>query len=130
MCRMCGERRESVNHPTSECSNACVNIRGATTTLQCMCIGNCMCGKAELERTDKWYKHTPERVVENEGFKVLWDYFNVQCDRMVEARRPDIVFVDKQAREAKIIDMTIPGDARVKNRELEKIVKTNFLGNK
>ena len=32
------------------------------------------------------------------GFKVLWD-FSVQCNRMVEARRPDIIFVDKQARE-------------------------------
>ena len=85
-----------------------------------------LCGKAELERADKWYNHTPERVVENEGFKVLWD-FNVQCDRMVEARRPDIIFVDKQAREAKIIDIAIPGDARVKDKELEKIEKYQLL---
>ena len=56
-------------------------------------------------------------MVENTGFKVLWD-FNVQCDRMVEARRPDIIFVDKQAKEAKIIDITIPGDAQVKDKEL------------
>ena len=33
---------------------------------------------------------------------------------MVEARRPDIIFVDKQAKEAKIIDIALPGDARVK----------------
>ena len=61
-------------------------------------------------------------MVENEGFKVLWD-LNVQCDRMVEARRPDIIFVDKQAREAKIIDIAIPGDARVKDKELDKTEK-------
>ena len=24
-----------------------------------------MCGKAELEWEDQWYKHTPEQVVEN-----------------------------------------------------------------
>ena len=65
-------------------------------------------------------------MVENEGFKVLWD-FNVQCDRMVEARRSDIIFVDKQAREAKIIDIAIPGDARVKDKELEKIEKYQLL---
>ncbi|XP_068691197.1 uncharacterized protein [Montipora foliosa] len=81
-----------------------------------------LCGKAELELTDKWYKHTPGRVLENEGFKVLWD-FNVQCDRIVEARRPDIVFVNKQGKEAMIIDVAIPGDARLKDKELEKIEK-------
>ena len=65
-------------------------------------------------------------MVENEGFKVLWD-FNILCDRMVEARRPDIIFVDKKAREAKIIDIAIPGDARVKDRELEKIEKYHLF---
>ena len=28
---------------------------------------------------------------------------------IVEARRPDIIFVDKKAREAKIMDIAIPG---------------------
>ena len=46
---------------------------------------------------------------------------------MVEARKPDIIFVDKQAREAKIIDIAIPGDARVKDKELEKIEKYQLL---
>ena len=58
-------------------------------------------------------------MVENTGFKVLWD-FNVQCDRVVEAGRLDIIFVDKQAKEAKIIDIAIPGDAQVKDKKLEK----------
>ena len=58
-------------------------------------------------------------MVENTGFKVLWD-FKIQCDRMVEATRLDIVFVDKQAKEAKIKDIAIPGDASVKDKELEK----------
>ena len=65
-------------------------------------------------------------MVENTGFKVLWD-FNVQCDSMVEARRPDIIFVDQQAKGAKIIDVAIPGDTRVKDKELEKIEKYQFL---
>ena len=60
------------------------------------------------------------------GFKVLWD-FNVQYDRKVEARRSDIIFVDKQAIEAKIIDIAIPGDARVRDEELEKIENYHLL---
>ena len=65
-------------------------------------------------------------MLENEGFKVLWD-FNVQCDRIVEARRPDIVFVNKHAKEAMIIDVAIPGEARLKDKELEKIEKYQLL---
>ena len=68
----------------------------------------------------------PERVVESGGFKVLWD-FNVQCDRIVEARRPDIVFINRQANEAMITDVAIPGDARVKDKELEKLEKYQLL---
>jgi len=43
---------------------------------------------------------------------------------MVESRGLDIIFVhDKQAKEAKILDIDIPVDARVKDKELEKIEK-------
>ena len=53
---------------------------------------------------------------------MLWN-FNVQSDRMVEARRPDIIFVDKQAKEAKIIDITLSGDARVKTKNWRKVME-------
>ena len=46
---------------------------------------------------------------------------------MVEARRSNIILVDKQAKVAKIIKIAIPGDARVKDKELEKIEKYQFL---
>ena len=49
----------------------------------------------------------------------LWD-FTVQCDRKIEVRRPDIVFIDKKERKVVIIDVAIPGDDRVKDKELEK----------
>ena len=58
-------------------------------------------------------------MVENESLKVLWDFI-VKCDRMVEARGPDIDFMNKQAMEAKIIDIAIPGNARVKDKRPDK----------
>ena len=42
-------------------------------------------------------------------------------------RRAEIIFVDKRAKEAKIIDIAIRRDARVKDKELEKIEKSQFL---
>ena len=85
-----------------------------------------LCEKGGFERASKWYEQKPEGVLENEDCKLLWD-FTIQCDRMVEARRPDIVFVDKKKREIKILDVAVPGDGRVKDKELEKIEKYQLL---
>ena len=47
-----------------------------------------------MSRGEKWYEHQPEGVVENEKCKILWD-MTIQCDHVIEARRPDIVVVEK-----------------------------------
>ena len=46
---------------------------------------------------------------------------------MIEARRPDIVVVDKVRKETMIIDVAILGHARVCHNEREKIEKYSFL---
>ena len=85
-----------------------------------------LCGKAGLERAEKWYEQKPEGVIENEDFKILWD-FMIQCDQMVEHRKPDIVIIDKRKKDVKIIDIAIPVDSRVKEKECEKIEKYEKL---
>ena len=47
--------------------------------------------------------------------KLLWD-FNIQTDNVIEARRPDLVLVDKEKKERQIIDIAIPGDTGVVKR--------------
>ena len=64
--------------------------------------------------------------MESQDFKVLWD-FVIQCDRFVQARRTEIVVVDKIKKEVKLIDIAIPGDCRVKEKEQEKIEKYEQL---
>ena len=65
--------------------------------------------------------------MESENFKILCD-FKVQCDRKIDARRPDIVFIDKKERELIIIiDVVIPGHDRVKDKQLEKVEKYQLL---
>ena len=76
--------------------------------------------------SDKWYQHQPERVVENEQFKVLWD-FTIQRDIEKHARRPDIVIVDKNSNETIILDVAMPVDVNIRNKEQEKIVKYQDL---
>ena len=79
-----------------------------------------LCGKYNLKRRGKWYEHVPKGVVGNEEVKILWDAM-IQRDRGVKARKPDIVVVNKNERSRAIIDIAIPGDIRVSEKEKEKI---------
>ena len=66
-------------------------------------------------------------VLENEDYKILWD-FSIQTDHVIEARRPDLVVVDKKERSCKIIDFAVPGDSRIEEKEKDKIEKYQELG--
>ena len=82
--------------------------------------------KCNFEARDKWYEHEPESVLENEDYKILWD-FSIQTDHIIEARRPNLVVVDKE-RSCKIIDFAIPGVSRIEEKEQDKIEKYQDLG--
>ena len=84
-----------------------------------------MCGKYNLKRSEKWHGHAPG-VVENEELKILWDVM-IQGDREINARKPDIVVVSKNERSCAIIDIAIPGDIRVSEKEKEKIERCQEL---
>ena len=60
--------------------------------------------------------------MESQNCKVLWD-FVIHWKRFVQARRIDMVVVDKKKKEVKLIDIAIPGDCRVKDNEEEKLEK-------
>ena len=59
-------------------------------------------------------------MLENASAKILWD-FNIQTDRVIEHRRPDITVVEKDARKCFIVDVAIPGDHNIERKEFEKI---------
>ena len=44
----------------------------------------------------------------------------IQTDHVMEHRRPDIVFLDKQQEQCHTIDIAVPGDARTEEKEKEK----------
>ena len=82
-----------------------------------------------LERSDKWYEHSPETVSENTNHKLLW-VMNIQCDHKIEARRPDIVIINKVEKSAIIIDAAIQKFMEQIGIELETHIaqKTKVLG--
>ena len=58
----------------------------------------------------------------NEKCKIFW-HFGIQTDKEIEHRRLDILVIDKEKRECKIIDIAVPGNQNIKLKELEKITK-------
>ena len=64
--------------------------------------------------------HCTEGAVEDDDVELIWD-INIQCDNVIEARRPDLILVDKKAKSYVIIDVAIPGNCRIHEKEIEKI---------
>ena len=58
--------------------------------------------------------------------KVLWD-IRVHYDNLIEARRPDIILIDKKEGKGIIADIAVPADVRVGKKGLEKIEKYQDL---
>ena len=61
-----------------------------------------------MGRGQKWYEHQSEGG-ENKKCKILWD-MTIQCDHVIEARRPDIV-VDEIENNKAIICLLYTSDA-------------------
>ena len=74
--------------------------------------------KCNFKAGDKWYKHEPGSVSENEDYKILWG-FSIQTDH--EAGRLDLVVVDQKRRTCKIIDFAVPRDSGIEEKEKEEI---------
>ena len=85
-----------------------------------------ICKKKRLEHSEKWYEHALKVAVENEEIKVLWD-INIQCDNLIEARRPDLIVIDKKEQKGIIIDSAVPAVVRVEEKEKDKVEKYQHL---
>ena len=85
-----------------------------------------VCEKEGFIVNEKWYEHVPEPVLENEGCRILWD-FTIQTDYVIEARRPEMIVVEKRNKCCKIIDCAIPYDSHIAEKEVEKVIKYQDL---
>ena len=115
MCRLCGKKGESVQHITSGCEKLAQKEYKKRHGNVAKKVHWDICKKNGLEHSEKWYEHAPEGAVENEEIKVLWD-INIQYDNLIEARRPDLIVIDKKEQKGIIIDIAVPADVRVEEK--------------
>ena len=126
LCRMCRKVDKSIDHIVSGCCKLAQKEYKRRHDNLGKVVHWKLARKCNFEAGDKWYEHEPESVLENEDYKILWD-FSIQTDHVIEARRPDLVVVDKKERSCKIIDFAVPGDSRIE-KEKDKIEKYQELG--
>ena len=120
--RLCGEKVETINHIISECNKLAQTEYKRRHDNIARLVHWKLCCKYGIDRSEKWYEHQPERVVENESFKILWD-MSIQCDHIIATRKPDIVVVEKENNKVIIVDIASPWDHMVHEKEGEKLEK-------
>ena len=124
MCRLCGEREETISHVVAECKMlAQKQYKVWRHDKVAQVIHWKLCQRFGFPLKERWYEHVPERVLENEEVKLLWD-FPIQTDHQLDHNKPDIVIHYKQKQECQILDVACPFDTRVKSKEKEKIDNT------
>ena len=64
--------------------------------------------------------------MENAEIKLLWD-INIQSGNLIDTRRPDLIVINKKEQKGIIIDIAVPTDVRVKEKEKEKVEKYQDL---
>ena len=128
LCRMCRKVDESIDHIVSGCSKLAQKEYKKRHDNLGKIVHWKLARKCNSEAGGKWYEHEPESVLENEDYKILWN-FSIRTDHVIEALGPDLVVVAKD-RSCKIIDLAVPGDSRIEEekdkyqdlgRELQKI---------
>ena len=97
LCRMCGNKNETVSHIVSEYSMLAQTKYKRRHDNVARYVHWRLCKNYKLDRTNKWFDHKPEGVVENVDYKILWNAM-IHCNKIIEARKPNIVLVNKEKR--------------------------------
>ena len=126
LCILSGEKNETDTHLIYGCKELAQKEYKRRHDNIARIVDWKLCGIYNLGRVDKWYEHNPDGAIENESVKILWD-MTIQCDHHVEARRPDIIVMEKDSKKALIIDIASSGDHNVIEKESEKVEKYQDL---
>ena len=123
-CRLCKIKDETIDHLVISCSKIeQTDFKERQSEVASMLHWN-LCRKYNLPTADKWWEHKVDKVLQNKDVKILWE-FRILTDKHLAQHISDITVVEKK--QVWIIDMAIPEDGRIEEKELEKISKYQDL---
>jgi len=79
-----------------------------------------------IQTTDKWYTHMSKPAYEEGDVTVLWNQA-VHTNTEVTANRPDMTIKNKKEKTCTLIDVAIPAERNVMEKEAEKKLKYKSL---
>jgi hypothetical protein len=85
-----------------------------------------ICKTLGTETTENWYSHIPKPVCQHEDITVLWNQ-GVQTDREVLENTPNIIIKNMKDKICLLIDVAIPSDRNVIQKESKKKLKYQNL---
>jgi hypothetical protein len=85
-----------------------------------------ICKTLGIETTENWYSHIPKPVCQHENITVLWNQ-GVQTDREVLANRPNIIIKNMKDKICLLIDVAIPLDRNIIQKDSKKKLKYKNL---
>ena len=97
-CRLRGDRDKTINHIISECCKLAQKEYKTKHNWVGKMIHWKMCKKFQFDHTNKWYMQNPSSILENDTYKLIWD-FDIQTDHLISARRPDHIIISIKKRE-------------------------------
>ena len=111
---------ENVDHVVAGCKILAQKEYKRRCDKVCLNLYWSLCRKFGYSASDEWNIHVPEKILNETGKPmILWD-FDIQTDRTIEHRRPDIVVHDVEKGECLIIDVAIPAYKNIAVKEVEK----------
>ena len=123
-CRLCKENDETIDQLIISCSKiAQTDYNERQNKVASMLLWN-LGKKYHLPASEKLCEHHVEKVQQNEEVKILWD-IKIQTDKHLAYNIPDITVIEKK--QVWLIDVAIPGDSRIDQKVVEKIIKYQDL---
>jgi len=125
-CRLCKQHEETIHHLTSGCPILAKKEYLVRHDKVCTHLHYSICKALGTETTHKWYTQTcPSQCMKRE-MSLLWNQA-VHTDREVTVNRPDIIIKNKKGKICTLIDVAIPIDGNVVQKEAQEKLKYKSL---
>lgn len=125
-CRLCRDHYETIHHIVSGCPVLAKKAYLDRHNTVAAHLHWNICKEYGIKVHEKWYEHSPDPVIDTPDITILWDT-QVHTDRTILANKPDIIVKNKKLRTCILIDVAIPSDYNITQKEAEKRLKYKDL---
>jgi hypothetical protein len=122
-CRICGIEGETIEHIISSCTVLAQSEYKKRHDIFAKIIHMNLAVKFNLlKNTQPHYSYTPESCLENDSYKLYFDR-TILTDIHIKHNRPDIIILNKQQKQAYLLDIAVPNSHNITQTYNTKINK-------